>query len=160
MFLKVYTSIEIRKALDCYERVNSFRKAAKITGVSKSTIQRWHVIFYKLMTSRSKHQVKKKSCQRKRKYPLLVQEIKDLFSNRKTHCFTLKEISKQIIGPSISWIHQCLKHSRISRRRFKFLSKVSSTQERIDEKARIFKKEMNHLLDHEIVCIDEVPREK
>jgi transposase len=60
MFLKVYTSIEIRKALDCYERVNSFRKAAKITGVSKSTIQRWHVTFYKLMTSRSKHQVKKR----------------------------------------------------------------------------------------------------
>jgi len=71
MFLKVYTSIEIRKALDCYERVNSLRKAAKITGVSKSTIQRWHVTFYKLMTSRSKHQVKKRRCQRKRKYPLL-----------------------------------------------------------------------------------------
>jgi transposase len=155
MFLKVYNSIEIRKALDCYDRVNSFRKAAKISGISKSTIQRWHVTFYKLMTQRSRYQVKKRRCKRRRKYPLLVQEIKDLFANRKAPCFTLKEISKQIVGPSISWIHQCLKHSRISRRQFKFLSKVSSCQEKIDEKARIFKERMDHLLDHEIVCIDE-----
>ena len=155
MFSKIYNSIEIKKALDCYDKVHSFRKAAKITGISKSTIQRWHVTFYKMMTRTSKYQMKKRRCKRNLKYPTLVQEIKDLFSNLKTPYFTLKEISKIITGPSVSWIHKCLKQAKVSRRRFTFLTKVASNQDKIDEKAQIFKEAMSHLSNDEIVCIDE-----
>lgn len=155
MFSNIYNSIEIKKALDCYEKVNSFRIASKITGISKSTIQRWHVSFYKMMTRTSTFQIKKRTCRRSLKYPTLVQEIKDLFLNLKTPFFTLKEISKKILGPSISWIHKCLKKAKVSRRRFTFLTKVASNQDKIDVKAQIFKEAMSHLSNDEIVCIDE-----
>lgn len=48
MFTKTYKASEIRKALDCYTRYNSFRKVSRMIGISKSTIHRWWNSFHGL----------------------------------------------------------------------------------------------------------------
>ena len=41
MFIKLYTRNDVINAMNAYNTMQSFRKAAKQTGISKSTIHRW-----------------------------------------------------------------------------------------------------------------------
>ena len=41
MFIKIYTRNDFINAMNAYNTMQSFRKAAKQTGISKSTIHRW-----------------------------------------------------------------------------------------------------------------------
>ena len=62
MFTRLYKSFEIKRALECYDNVKSYRKASIITGIGKSTIHRWYNTFHFLMV-RQPIQTKKRHIQ-------------------------------------------------------------------------------------------------
>lgn len=160
MFSRIYSSLEIKKAIECYDRVRSFRKASKLSGVSKSTIHRWYYSFHKFLL-RPKYQARKRKRSPKHlKFPTLVHDLTALFSGHDSiKMFTLKDIQQRLElhkQPSISWIHECLKKARISRRRFSELSKVCArSQSEITAMKKEFKDRISYLKDEEIVCLDE-----
>ena len=41
MFIKIYTRNDVINAMNAYNNMQSFRKAAKQSGISKSAIHRW-----------------------------------------------------------------------------------------------------------------------
>ena len=77
MFTRTYNSLEIKKAIECYDFVKSYRIASKRTGISKSTIHRWYHSFHSLVIRQLIQRRKKKK--RKPKYPGIVERIKNLF---------------------------------------------------------------------------------
>jgi transposase len=111
MFKSIYNNVTIREALETYQRVNSFRKTAKICGMSKSTIHRWWSTFF-LLCTRSKIQRKKYTRRsRKSKYPALEKQVNELFSSKNLKFCSLKDVAKNLDNPpSISWLHRTLKN--------------------------------------------------
>jgi hypothetical protein len=47
-FERQYNGNKVRECIQKYEHFKSFRKVEKITGVGKSTINRWYIRFSKL----------------------------------------------------------------------------------------------------------------
>jgi len=158
MFKRLYSSLEIKKAIECYDRVKSYRTASHITGISKSTIHRWYKSFHSLMIRQSVQKRKNKRKSRKPKYPDLIDELKQLFHSKQLKYYTLKSIQSQLslsLSPSLSWIRKCLSKSNISRRRF-VTSKVSTPNLlRLSELTQTFSNTFSVLQNNEIVCIDE-----
>ena len=166
MFTSSYSSLQIKSAIDCYDRVKSFRKAAFLTGIAKSTIQRWYNSFHRLILQ-SNH-VKKKARRNRLaiKYPGLTDHIKDLFQeSNKLSIFSLKAIQISLKNrhlneyndrlPSLSWIHYTLKKAKISRRRFNHVKVCPRSKNEMDLLNESFKKVFDTLHDNEIVCLDE-----
>jgi transposase len=131
MYSKTYSADEVINALEVYNQVRSLRKAANITGISKSTIQRWRINLRKVFRRKDK---RKRQTKRRHKYPCLEDLIKNLFrlcpadlrrpQNEKRLVFMhLKHIQNALnlsynIVPSLSLLHRTLKQCKISRRRF------------------------------------------
>lgn len=157
MFKSIYNNVTIREALETYKRVNSFRKTAKICGMSKSTIHRWWSTFF-LLCTRSKIQ-KKKHVRRKRKskYPTLEKQVNELFSSKNLKFCSLKDVAKNLDNPpSISWLHRTLKKCKISRRRFTTTKVCGRSQEELSSMYKDFSTIYKSFGINEIVCLDEV----
>ena len=157
MFQRIYTSKEIKKALDCYDKVKSYRKAAQTCNISKSTIQRWYVSFHSLQIRKPilKRKAKKRS---KRKYPNLQHELKSMFQDKTLTHLSLVSIQSKlnmIEKPSLSWIRICLKKCRISRRRFQSTKICSRSNDEMKELLLSFQQTLDGLQDSEIVPMDE-----
>jgi len=65
MFRRIYNSLEIKKAIECYDRVKSYRVASLVTGISKSTIHRWYKTFHSLVV---RHSIQKRKNKRRLSY--------------------------------------------------------------------------------------------
>jgi transposase len=91
-FQHLYKASEIKKALDVYTRFKSFRKTAKITGISKTTVHRWYHQFHFLIMNRKKIQKYKKKRRSNVKYPELESFIKGLFQEKQLRYYTLSII--------------------------------------------------------------------
>lgn len=158
MFQRVYSSLEIKKAIEEYDKVKSFRKAASRCGISKSTIQRWYSKFHSFILRTPRKRVIGKNRNRVQKYPSLIQDINDMFSKcTKVSFFTLDGIRSCLTyKPSLSWIHACLKKARVSRRRFISMASVN-TRNMGEMKAlyTAFENIVSAFTNDEIVCLDE-----
>jgi transposase len=125
MFKKAYSVNDILRCLTTYNRVKSFRKAASIEKVGKSTINRWWLTFQNVL-HRPKIQKRKKRPKSSTKFKGIIEHIKILFIGQQSlKYFSLKTISNSLMlnypnqkPPSISYVHKCLKKAKISRRRF------------------------------------------
>ena len=158
MFTRTYRASEIRRALDCYTRIQSFRKVSRIMGISKSTVHRWWNSFHGLGI-RPKLQ-KKKKVRTKQKYQHLTTHLSTIFQTSKMQYFSLQSVQFALkqryqICPSISWIHNVLKKARVSRRRLQIVKLVSSNNQRFQTQEDIFANALEKYSDDEIVCIDE-----
>lgn len=163
MFHRIYSSLEIKKAIDCYDRVKSFRKAALQVGISKSTIHRWYSSFHRLLLRSNKIQVRKRYSRKQRslKYPDIVKRLRNIFSSQTLSIFTLEEIQRRLnypknAKPSLSWIHVSLKKARVSRRRFLHTCKVCARSvSDLKQMTLAFKNRLDTFNDDQVVCIDE-----
>lgn len=161
MFERLYTSSEIRKALDTYSRIRSFRKAQSICKIGKSTIQRWWHSFHSNII-RTKIQKKKSRRKRSPKYPNLLRDIRDLFQTPDLRFLTLSSIRFALPTtngsdplPSVSWIATTLKKARISRRRFVRTKVCPKSTDSLRDIYQQFKDNIVSLEDKEILCLDE-----
>lgn len=153
MYKKTYSSSDVIKSLNIYHKVRSFRKAAQISGVSKSTICRW---WNSLHCLRKRQRLQRKKKNRKPKYKNLEESIKNLFSSDSLKFFTLQEVREKLeTKPSLSTIHRVLKNSKISRRKFETTKVCLKSKEEIKERYRDFDEQLKKLQDNEIVCVDE-----
>lgn len=158
MFQRQYSSSEVRKAIDTYSRVKSFRKTERICKIGKSTIQRWWIAFHQL-SIRSRLQ-KRKAPKRKRtpKFPQLISSLEELFMAPQLNFLTLRAIGKALGFqkiPSSSWISKALKKAKISRRRFQSTVVCPKNSSQIKDLYRSFHEQLCLLDSEEIVCIDE-----
>jgi len=157
MFKRVYTSLEIKKAIECYDHVKSYRVASSVTGIGKSTIHRWYKSFHSLIVRRSIQKRKNKRTRRP-KYPKLIEQLNQLFDTNKLKYYTLRSIQSHLSYsslPSISWIRKCLTKSKISRRRFTTSKVCTPNRSQLSELTQTFSNIIGSLSDDEIVCIDE-----
>jgi transposase len=160
MFCKKYNSSIIRKCLQTYIKVKSFRKTAFICKVSKSTIHRWWNSFHTFMY---RPKIQRKKCSRKNHvFPNIVNVLKELFDVKTLTFKTLKSIQNTLIDssiyskkPSLSWIFQSLRNAKISRRRFNISSICNSNEDKILKQYHTFFNTLKILKDDQIVCIDE-----
>ena len=158
MFRRIYNSLEIKKAIECYDRVKSYRVASLVTGISKSTIHRWYKTFHSLVVRQSIQKRKIKRRPRKPKYPKLAEQLNALFDSNKLKYHTLKSIQSQLSFcnlPSISWIRKSLSKSKISRRRFVTSKVCTPNLSRLSELTATFANVLETLSNDEIVCVDE-----
>lgn len=163
MFRQVYNAWEIRKAIDAYDRLGSFRKASLLTGISKSTIHRWYSSFS--FIHRPSSRPRKKQCPRRNsKYAGILSSLQTMFQQAGPvmRFFSLHAIQSAIhnhfgttMKPSISWIHKTLKLARISRRRIRDGGVCSRPSHDLAAMTRNFAKQLSCLTDQEIVCLDE-----
>ena len=158
MFRRLYDSLKIKKAIECYDRVKSFRIASRYTGISKSTIHRWYKTFHS-MVIRQRVQIKKKKRNRRPKYPCLLDQLANTFSTSKLQCFSLKDIQSKLSmenqEASLSWIRYCLSKCKVSRRRFQLTKVCPRSPEDIEKITKTFSEIFNTLSNDEIVCVDE-----
>ena len=158
MFTRLYKSREIKKALECYDNVKSYRKASLITGISKSTIHRWYNSFHSLVVRQPIQKKKKLRRSRKPKYPSIDSVIKDLFTDNKLQYFSLKAIRDHLSFdklPSLSWVRSALKSSRISRRRFQTSRVCTNKVTSLTERYVAFNESLQRFGNEDIICIDE-----
>lgn len=160
MFTKVYKSCEIQRALELYSKLKSFRRVSSITKISKSTIHRWYITFYSRIVYGSK--VKKRPRKRNAKYPLLIEQVKELFQGSKdVQYFSIKSIQTALSSkycynkPSIDTIRRALKKAKISRRRFTDAKVCTRPRDQMKELVRQFKDKLDLFSDDQIVCVDE-----
>ena len=162
MFKKHYQPSDIRKALDTYSRMKSFRKASKHCGIGKSTIQRWWSSFHCLFV-RQRWQKKRVRRKRTSKFTGLEAIIHQLFQSDQLKFLSLRHIQQAIqqVAPSlkppcISWLAQALKKSRISRRRFQHSRVCGKSLGQMKEVYSTFRASWMALEGHHnIVCLDE-----
>jgi transposase len=159
MFQRIYKSSDIKKGLDAYIKHQSFRKASKQCGFSKSTIHRWWNTFHSIMV-RPKI-IRKYKRQRKPKYALLKQRIQQLFQSKTSlHYLSLQSIQQCLSTeysklPSISWLYHMIRKCKVSRRRFQNSKVCPRKPEDLRHQTAIFKSKIDRLKDNEIVCLDE-----
>jgi hypothetical protein len=155
MFTKQYKGTDVRKALQTYDRVQSFRKASRMTGISKSTIHRWVCRFYTLFRS---PKTRTKRPPRKRKFPNLLRDIQALFHEHENAMFSLHQIQTMLSycthKPSLSWIHHVLRLSRISRRRFQNIRLQGNSP--LEDRIKRFQEAFSSTPLDSILCLDEV----
>lgn len=157
MFQKQYGASDIRKALDVYSRTQSFRKAERICGIGKSTIQRWWVSFHTLFI-RHHRQKKKTKQRRKAKFSNLERLLQCLFRSPKLEFLSLKQIQRSLPfekPPCLSWLSMSLKKAKISRRRFNTSRVCPKTSTQLKELYRNFQRSLHCLNPQNIVCLDE-----
>jgi transposase len=157
MFKREYRACEIRKALDIYRITKSFRKAERICGIGKSTIQRWWVSFHTLFV-RHHRQRKKVKRRRKPKFEGVEGFLKKLFLSPKLEFISLKQIQRALPyskPPCLSWLSMVLRKSRISRRRFTHAVVYPNNPSRMEERYKHLKVVMASLNIENIVCLDE-----
>lgn len=161
MFQPIYKPWEVRKVLDLYSNVKSFRIASMKSGVSKSTIHRWWSSFQYLLPCRGRHQRKKIKRKRRPKYHDLSDELTNLFTTPQIVHLSLRGIQsallerKCLLNPSKSWLHMMLRKQRITRRRFMPTQLVSTNKDRFNLQVEEFIANINRFKNEEIVCIDE-----
>lgn len=160
MFHKKYNSSTIRKCLETYTKVKSFRKTASICKVSKSTIHRWWNSFHKFLY-RPKIQRKKYS-RKNLVFPNIVNVLKELFDIQTLKFKTLKSIQNTLVDssiyskkPSLSWIFKSLRNAKISRRRFNTSAICNSNEDKLLKQYHNFFNTLKVLEDDQIICIDE-----
>lgn len=153
MFTKVYNSKDICNALEIYRKVKSFRIAASITSVSKSTIHRWWNSFDRFIHRQRIQKYKRTKRKRKPKYPNIHLHIHDIFSTSQSPK-SLKQIHTMLGYSSMSWVYRTLKTNRISNRRFSSSTVVRSESDRM-ARLQDFSKQLSMLENNQIVCIDE-----
>lgn len=156
MFTRVYNSLEIKKAIECYDSVKSYRIASKRTGIGKSTIHRWYHSFHSLVIRQPIQRRKKRK--RKPKYLGIIEKIKDLFTTKKLQYYSLKSIQQKLDFPnrlSLTWIRHCLTKSKVSRRRFQQSRVCPKSPSDLSTIVEAFHETINSLSNNEIVCIDE-----
>lgn len=158
MFQATYTPNVIRKALYLYQKCNSFRKAAKLTNVSKSTIHRWHAAFHFLLGIRTRLQRKKKR-PRKKKYPDLERQVENLFHGASSlHYCSLQDIRSALPDgqrPSLAWLHHVLHRVHISRRRFVTTKVCPKSENDLATLTKSFQRKLQEYDDAHVVCLDE-----
>jgi transposase/DNA-binding transcriptional regulator YhcF (GntR family) len=160
-FEQQYNGKVVKDCIQKYEKIKSFRKVAKLTGVGKSTINRWYLRFSKLAYNIHSINRKKKRKPRRRKFPNIEENVKQLFDCSDLRFISKIDIVKQLdiyqTTPSISTIHNVLKRCNISRRRFQKIGTVccDKTSETFLEREKAFTRLFSSLNDNEIVCIDE-----
>lgn len=158
MFQRLYSPSEVRKAIDTYSRVRSFRKAARICGIGKSTIQRWWIAFHSLSVRARLQKKKAPKRQRTPKFPQLLPSLCHLFSTSQVRFLTLKNIGKALglqKNPSISWLSKALKKAKISRRRFQNTIICPKDSSQLKTLYVSFHEQLLSLDSKDIVCIDE-----
>ena len=158
MFKRIYNSLEIKKAIECYDRLKSFRSASRSLGISKSTIHRWYKTFHSLVVRQSCQRKKLKRKPRRPKYPTLIADLHNLFSSERLQYYSLASIQQNLTytnKPSISWIRSCLSKSKISRRRFVTSKVCTPNSLRLSELTTAFSISLESLSNDEIICIDE-----
>ena len=157
MFVKTYNSLQIKKALDCYDKVRSYRIASRLTGIGKSTIHRWYHSFHSLIV-RKPIQKKKRKHRFKLKYPNINDYLKSLFLDKTLKPYCLKTIQQCLPyskRPSLSWISCCLKKCRISYRKFDAVKVCSKSFEQIQCITNSFMQTLEQYSNDQIICIDE-----
>lgn len=157
MFQKQYRASEIRKALDTYSRTRSFRKAERICGIGKSTIQRWWVSFHTMFIRHRQQRKKTKRC-RKGKFIDLECILQRLFQSPKLEFLSLKQIQRKLPfeqPPSLSWLFVALKKAKVSRRRFNTSKVCPKNFSQLKELYRDFQCSWDRLAPQNIVCLDE-----
>jgi transposase len=156
MFEHIYSASMIRKALGIYSKVKSYRKAALICGIGKSTIHRWWHSFHTLFI-RSKVQKKKKK--RKLKYPDLVQDIEHLFENSTSLKYMSIRFVQESLNmkkkPSTAWLSICMRKAKISRRRFARTRVCAKQPQQLQDHYKTFSQVLNDHDDDAIICLDE-----
>lgn len=112
MFVQKYNASTIKNVLNVYNETRSFRKTAIICNVSKTSAHRWWTKFHNLL---NRPRMQKKTYKpRTRKYPKLLNELKDIFETSTLNFRTLKSIQNTLkttynTSPSVTWIHYSLK---------------------------------------------------
>lgn len=157
-FEQRYNGNIVRKCIQMYEKLQSFRKVANITGIGKSTIHRWYMRFSQLAYNIHSINKKKARKSRKKKFPYIEEKVRELFDHPDLRFISKQDIIKQLdINPSISTIHNVLKRCRISRRRFEKTGNVScdKTSDIFLTREQEFKTLFASLNNNEIICIDE-----
>jgi transposase len=106
-FERQYNGNKVRECIQKYEHFKSFRKVEKITGVGKSTINRWYIRFSKLAYGFTNS---KRICKRKHrssKFKDLVENIKKLFQSDNLTYLSKQDIINNLpytVKPSISTV--------------------------------------------------------
>ena len=159
MFIKVYTRNDVINAMNTYNTMHSFRKAAKHTGISKSTIHRWWSCPFSIGI-RKKRDKKQKRKRINIKYPKLLDDIQNIFNIEELKYLSLQSIRKKLNykkQPSISWLAMCLKRCVIGRRRLSKLYKVKGpNKDVLLEKTKAFIELIKDIPNDEIACLDEI----
>lgn len=159
-FVQQYNGKVVKDCIQKYESIKSFRKVAKLTGVGKSTINRWYIRFSKLAYNIHSKNIKKKRKSRKLKFTNIDENVKHLFDHSELRFISKKDIINKLDffpPPSISTIHNVLKRCNISRRRFQKTGTICCDKSSDSFLAREheFRKLFISLNNNEIVCIDE-----
>lgn len=161
MFQQVYPVSTIRKAIDTYALVKSFRKAERVCGIGKSTIQRWWTAFHALSIRQRLQKQKRSRRKRAPKYPALEKLLQNLFSSPTLKFITLRAIQKALEAhfpaqsPCIAWLFTALRKAKISRRRFQRTHICPKSPFQLKEIYQQFNDSLVPLKSEEIVCIDE-----
>ena len=158
----------MKNAIDCYDRVKSFRKAALETGISKSTIQRWYDKFHSLLL-RVNHKIEKKKKKKRKvkrkKFEYIVEDIKEIFGrDNKMKYYSLQAIKDELNekpgykkqSPSLSWIHHVYKKAFLWRRKINTTRVCARKKADMDKLYQNFIDVIKQYRDDEVVCLDEV----
>lgn len=152
MFKRLYLPSEIRQSLNIYKKTKSLRKTASITGISKSSIQRWNVLG--LSSIRKKQIKRKKNKTKKQPFDDMILEI--ISKNKLT---TLLNIQKEVIEKvkknlSLSTLYRSLQRSKISWKKASIKCCYCSPKV-LQEKTQIFFSKIQNIPFDQIACIDE-----
>ena len=159
MFTSIYSRKSIIRAIFLYEQIQSYRKVALKTGISKSTVHRWCTKFHFMFAIRK---AKTKKQTRTRKYRNLNEDVKKLITAHSgIHYLSIYCIQTALLNecgyktvPSLSSIRRSLKAIGISRRRLSSIVAIKGTGDRGD-KMDTFKTIIEQIDDDEIMCLDE-----
>lgn len=155
MFKSKYDAYDIRKAIEKYYQLRSFRKTALHCGVSKSTIQRWWSSFHMFVR---KPKIQRKKYSRQRKFANLQKDVINLFECRNDALCTLKSIIHKLQlskPPSLSWLRSVLKGSKIVRKRYTYSFVNPKTSDQMKTLYQEFERSLKSYNADEIVCLDE-----
>ena len=149
MFKRLYLPAEIRQSLAIYKTTKSLRKTASLTGISKSTIQRWSALGLSGIR-------KKRKCQRNkaRDFDVIIHDI--VSKNKLT---TLLDIQSKFIKLnnkkiSLASIHRSIQRSKFSWKKASIKCCYCSP-DKLKEKTELFFSTIKDISFHQIACIDE-----
>ena len=159
MFTCKYDAYIIKKALQWYEKTQSFRKLSHIMNIGKSTLHRWWISYHKFL-QRAPLQRRKRRCRYKTKYHELDIFLPFIFSDKgfTPHC--IKDVQQRLVSisiqhPSHTTIWRYLKKNKITRK-YRNIFKVNPYSDHdIKNKWTEFYNRIKNIPDDEIVCIDE-----
>lgn len=144
--MKTHTWEIIRQAVERYFALQSYRKAALLSNVGKSTIQRW-------VCNIGRQIVRKKYTRRTSIFKCLLEQLPKVLKS--TPCTSLHKIKSELsVQCSLSWISTALKALKVKRIRRSF-KVFHGNRDKTREKIQIFKYLVENISLDTIISLDE-----